>query len=387
MIGRIIGFFVKEGEDLGSEQVRGRLGKVAGLTGISTNLFLFLIKFIAGTAFHSVSVVADAINNLTDSASSVITLVGFKLAGKPPDAKHPFGHARIEYLSGVLVSFIVIFLGLMLGKSSFDKILAPEAVDFSALVFGALAVSILVKLWQWRFYRGVGRAISSETVLATSVDSRNDVLTTAAVLLGGLITRFGGVNLDGYMGLAVAVFIVISGIRLVLDTGAPLLGEAPNKELVEKITGKILAYQGILGIHDLTLHNYGMGKCFASVHCEVSAGEDILVSHDIIDNIERDFMRDMKIHLVIHLDPIVTDDERTNHLRQQIGNLISAVYPEITLHDFRVVWGVTHSNIVFDMAVPFSYKRSDQELTGSVEKLVASLDENYRAVITLDRQG
>ena len=287
-------------------QVREKSGKVAGAVGIATNLLLFAIKLAAGLVSGSVAVMADAVNNLTDSGSSIVMLVGFKLAGKPADEKHPFGHARIEYLSGVIVSFIVLFLGLELGRTSFEKIISPQPADFSALALVILVVSVLLKLWQCFFYRSVGKTIHSDTVFATSSDSRNDAIATTVVLLGALITRFTSVNLDGFLGLAVAVFIVVSGVKLIMETGNPLLGTAPDAALVRTIYEKILSYPGIFGIHDLTVHNYGEGKCFASVHCEVPAEEDILVSHDIIDNIERDFQRDMGIQLVIHLDPVVT---------------------------------------------------------------------------------
>lgn len=367
--------------------VREKSGRVAGAVGIATNLLLFAIKLLAGFLSGSVAVMADAVNNLTDSGSSIVMLVGFKLAGKPADEKHPFGHARIEYLSGVIVSFIVLFLGLQLGMTSVQKILAPQPADFSALALGILGVSVLIKLWQCFFYRSVGKTIHSDTVFATSSDSRNDAIATTVVLLGALITRATSVNLDGVLGLAVAVFIVVSGVKLIMETGDPLLGVAPDAELVKKIYEKILSYEGIFGIHDLTVHNYGEGKCFASVHCEVPAERDILISHDIIDNIERDFETELGIHLVIHLDPVVTEDERTNKLREQVRSLLQAVVPGASMHDFRVVWGVTHSNIVFDVAVPFSLQESDQQLKARIDQAVRSLDPSYRTVLTIDRES
>ena len=330
---------------------------------------------------------ADAVNNLTDSGSSIVMLVGFKLAGKPADEEHPFGHARIEYLAGVIVSFIVLFLGLELGMTSVEKIITPEDADFSLFALGILAVSVLMKLWQCFFYRSVGRTIHSDTVYATSRDSLNDVISTSVVLVGALITRVTSVNLDGILGLCVAAFIVVSGVKLIMETANPLLGMAPDAGLVKTIYDKILSYEGIFGIHDLTVHNYGEGKCFASVHCEVPAERDILESHDVIDNIERDFQRDLGIHLVIHLDPIVTGDERTNHLREQVGKLLQVVYPGTAMHDFRVVWGVTHSNVVFDMAVPFSLKESDAQIKGRMDQAVKTLDPSYRTVITIDRES
>ena len=367
-------------------QVREKSGKVAGAIGIATNLLLFAIKLVAGFLSGSVAVMADAVNNLTDSGSSIVMLVGFKLAGKPADEKHPFGHARMEYLSGVIVSFLVLFLGLELGRTSVEKIISPQPADFNLLALGILAVSVVIKLWQCFFYRSVGKTIHSDTVFATSSDSRNDAIATTVVLLGALITRFTGANLDGVLGLAVAVFIVISGVKLVIETGNPLLGVAPDEALVKQIYEKILSYEGVFGIHDLTVHNYGEGKCFASVHCEVPAERDILLSHDIIDNIERDFEKDLGIHLVIHLDPIVTGDERTNKLREQVGKLLHVVVPQASMHDFRVVWGVTHSNVVFDVAVPFSLQDSDQQIQERISQAVQTLDPAYRTVITVDRE-
>ena len=368
-------------------RIREKSGRVAGAIGIMTNFLLFAIKLAAGFISGSVAVMADAVNNLTDSGSSIIMLVGFKLAGKPADEKHPFGHARIEYLAGVIVSFVVLFLGLQLGMTSIEKIITPQPAEFNALSLSILVISIAVKLWQCFFYRSVGKTIHSDTVFATSSDSRNDVIATSVVLLGAVITKFTSLNLDGYLGLAVAVFIVVSGVKLIMETGNPLLGMAPDEALVKSIYEKILSYEGIFGIHDLTVHNYGEGKCFASVHCEVPAERDILVSHDIIDNIERDFQRDLGIHLVIHLDPVVTEDERTNKLREQVRNLLRVVYPQASLHDFRVVWGVTHSNVVFDIAVPFSLKETDQQIKERVDQAIKTLDPDYRTVVTVDRES
>lgn len=387
MFDSIMSVFVKgygTGED---PKVREKSGRVAGAVGIATNLLLFAIKLAAGLLSHSVAILADAVNNLTDSGSSIIMLVGFKLAGKPADEKHPFGHARIEYLSGVIVSFIVLFLGLQLGMTSVQKILAPEEAEFSALALGVLAASVLIKLWQCFFYRSVGKKISSEAIFATSSDSRNDVIATSVVLLGAAVTRFTGVNLDGFLGLAVAVFIVVSGVKLIMETGDPLLGMAPDQELVRSIYEKILTYDGVIGIHDLTVHNYGVGRRFASVHCEVPAEEDILVSHDIIDNIERDFLKNENIQLVIHLDPVVTGDERTNALQKQVREVVHRIYPQVSLHDFRVVWGITHSNIVFDVAAPFSLEDTDEEIRDRIAHEIHLLDQSYRTVITIDRES
>lgn len=382
----ILRIFVRDHKNTEDPAVRDKCGRVAGAVGIVTNFLLFLMKIIVGTAFHSVSVTADAVNNLTDSGSSVVTLIGFKMASKPADEKHPFGHARIEYLSGVIVSFIVIFLGLQLGMSSIEKILTPEENALTPVALVVLVISILAKLWQCLFYRKVGRMIKSESVEATSKDSRNDVIATSVVLLGAVITMLTGVNLDGYMGAAVALFIVFSGVQLTISTADPLLGQAPEGELVQTITEKMLSYSGIIGMHDLAVHNYGVGRCFASAHCEVDAKNDILVSHDLIDNIERDFSRDLGIHMVIHLDPVIVGDARTDALHCKVQSLVTALYPTVTIHDFRVIWGVTHSNIVFDAAVPFAVKDSDAVITQKLEAEIQKLDPDYRTVVTIDRR-
>lgn len=382
----ILRIFVRDHKNTEDPAVRDKCGRVAGAVGIVTNFLLFLMKIIVGTVFHSVSVTADAVNNLTDSGSSVVTLIGFKMASKPADEKHPFGHARIEYLSGVIVSFIVIFLGLQLGMSSIEKILTPEENALTPVALVVLVISILAKLWQCLFYRKVGRMIKSESVEATSKDSRNDVIATSVVLLGAVITMLTGVNLDGYMGAAVALFIVFSGVQLTISTADPLLGQAPEGELVQTITEKMLSYPGIIGMHDLAVHNYGVGRCFASAHCEVDAKNDILVSHDLIDNIERDFSRDLGIHMVIHLDPVIVGDARTDALHCKVQSLVTALYPTVTIHDFRVIWGVTHSNIVFDAAVPFAVKDSDVVITQKLEAEIQKLDPEYRTVVTIDRR-
>ena len=382
----ILRIFVRDHKNTEDPAVRDKCGRVAGAVGIVTNFLLFLMKIIVGTVFHSVSVTADAVNNLTDSGSSVVTLIGFKMASKPADEKHPFGHARIEYLSGVIVSFIVIFLGLQLGMSSIEKILTPEENALTPVALVVLVISILAKLWQCLFYRKVGRMIKSESVEATSKDSRNDVIATSVVLLGAVITMLTGVNLDGYMGAAVALFIVFSGVQLTISTADPLLGQAPEGELVQTITEKMLSYPGIIGMHDLAVHNYGVGRCFASAHCEVDAKNDILVSHDLIDNIERDFSRDFGIHMVIHLDPVIVGDARTDALHCKVQSLVTALYPTVTIHDFRVIWGVTHSNIVFDAAVPFTVKDSDAVIAQKLEAEIQKLDPDYRTVVTIDRR-
>ena len=369
------------------EMSREKQGSLAGAMGIGVNILLFVIKLMAGLLSGSVAIMADAVNNLTDSGSSIIMLVGFRLSAKPADREHPFGHARIEYLCGVIVSFIVLFLGIELGRTSFVKILAPEKAEFGPVALGVLIVSILIKLWLCLFYTRVGRRIDSQSLLATASDSRNDVISTLVVLLGALITRLTSLDLDGFLGLLVAAFIIVSGVKLIMETADPLLGPAPKKELVQGIYEKIRSYEGIIGIHDLTVHSYGQGRTFASVHCEVPAEEDILISHDLIDNIERDFLEQEGIHLVIHLDPVITCDEKANALHEAVLTKVKELYPQSAIHDFRVVWGVTHSNVLFDVAVPFSVADSDQQVKERVSWAVESLDPTYRAVLAVDRVG
>jgi cation diffusion facilitator family transporter len=380
----LIRFIIKDYENIDNPHVRENYGKFASVVGIATNLLLFIIKIIAGMLFSSISIVADAVNNLSDSAASVVTLAGFKISGKPADEKHPYGHARMEYISGLIVSFIIIFLGLQLIISSVDKIKHPQTAEFSMLSVAILVIAILIKLWQCIFYRNMGKKINSMTLVATSVDSRNDILSTSAVLAAAIITRLTGFNLDGYMGAIVAILIILSGIKLVSDTISPLLGTAPTKEQVDRIYKKVLSYDKIIGLHDLTVHSYGAYKCFASVHCEVSAGQDIMVSHDIIDNIERDFLKDEGIHMVIHLDPIVTDDAKTNELKDLVKGIIEEISPGISMHDFRVVWGISHSNLIFDIVAPYNTRLNDEELKKLISNKVHDIDETYRSIITVD---
>lgn len=381
----LIRLFVRDWENTDSPAVRGSYGKLAGITGVVTNLLLALLKLLSGWFFNSIAIMADAVNNLSDSASSIVTLVGFKLSSKPADAKHPYGHARIEYISGMIVSFIVVVLGVQLAQSSIDKILVPEESSFTWITIGVLVVSILLKLWQGLFYRKIGKTISSTTLEATSTDSLNDVISTSAVLAGIIITLLTGVNLDGWLGLLVAVLITISGIRLVMETSQPLLGMAPSQELVQSIYSRILSYDGIIGLHDLEVHSYGEGRIFASVHCEVDADQDIMISHDIIDNIERDFLQDSGIHLVIHLDPVQIHDDRTQKLYHQVREMVAQLSPEYSIHDFRVVWGTTHSNLIFDMVVPYGLSQSDEEVARAMGQLIQErLGKNYFAVVTID---
>ncbi len=380
----LLRLFVKDSGDTENPEVRRSCGKFAGIVGILTNFFLFVLKIVAGTVSHSIAITADAVNNLSDSLSSVVTLMGFKLASKPADREHPFGHARFEYLSGLIVSIMIFVVGVQFARDSFEKIFHPENTVFGLAEVCVLAASILIKLWQCAFYRSVGKRTASETLVAAAADSRTDVVSTAVVLAGMLVTRFTGYNLDGCLGLAVAVLILITGYRLIRATSNPLIGTAPPEKLVDDIYRTIRETDGIIGVHDLAIHDYGPGRCFASVHCEVPAERNILVSHDIIDNIEHRFLTEKGIHIVIHMDPIITDDPRTNELHKNVLAMVQTISPEVTMHDFRVVWGPTHANVVFDVCVPFGFRLNDQELAAAVGDGIRKINPHYYAVVTVD---
>lgn len=377
--------FIKNHEDIKNETVREQYGKLSGAVGICCNVLLCAGKMAVGLLFHSISVVADAVNNLSDALSSVVTLVGFQLAGRPADEGHPYGHQRIEYLSGLLVSFLILFIGVQLIRSSLGKIFAPEEVQFSYLTVVILLLSMGVKTWLFVFNRKLGRTIHSNVLRATAQDSINDVVTTGAVLLSAVVSKLIGFQLDGYVGVLVSLFILYSGIGLVRDTLNPLLGEAPSPELVKDIESKIKSYDGVEGIHDLMVHDYGPQRRFASVHVEVSAKRDIMESHDLIDNIEREVAAALGIHLVIHMDPIVTDDVVTNDAHAMVDRIVLAIDPRLSIHDFRMVKGPTHSNLIFDVTVPPKTKLSDTHLREAIQRAVQAENKHYHCVITIDR--
>ena len=384
MTSLLLRLFVKNHDDTENPVVRGAYGKLAGAVGIVCNLLLFAGKLLAGILSGSVAVTADAVNNLSDASSSLVTLLGFKLAERPADEEHPYGHARIEYISGLVVAALILLIGAELAKSSFSKILHPETVEFSLLTLGVLIGSILVKLWMALFCRKLGKRIDSTTLLATSADSRNDVISTAAVLVGCLVGYFFDVKLDGYIGMAVALFIIWSGCSIAKDTINPLLGERASEELVRNISDLILSHEKILGIHDLMVHDYGPGNCFASVHAEMDSAEDPLICHDIIDDIERDALRELQVHLVIHYDPIVTDDEELNAARALVEQEIKSIDESLSLHDFRMVRGPGHTNLIFDLVIPYSMEDRKAELKARIDERLQRQDRKYYTVITFD---
>jgi len=377
--------FIKDYENVKDPKVREKYGKLAGVVGIITNLILCVSKIVIGLLVNSIAIIADGVNNLTDTASSVITLIGFKLASKPGDVEHPYGHARFEYLTGMVISLIIIALSIKLLTTSFNKVLHPDPLEFSLITVLILVLAIGVKIWQARFNIRTGEEIKSSTIKATGMDSRNDVISTSAVLLSVLVGKFTGLQLDGYMGCLVALFILYSGIQLIRETASPLLGKAPDPELVREIEERICSEQGVLGIHDLVVHDYGPGRIFASVHVEVDAYGDLIQSHDMIDNIERIISEDLKIHLVVHMDPLETQDPLTIELNEKISNLLSNLDGVVGFHDLRVVAGYTHSNVVFDIVISPECKLTECSIKSYVEEQLQLLDRMYYVVINFDK--
>ena len=364
----LIRLFIKDHKNLKSPTVRAAYGTVAGAVGIVVNLLIAAVKLAVGLLAGSISVVADAVNNLSDAGGSLVTTVGFRLSGKPADRKHPFGHARIEYLTGLIVSFIVVMLGGTFLIESVDKIFNPTASEFSPVALIILGVSLLAKGWLGLFYRKVSKKIGSDSLKASAQDSVNDVISTAVVMLGAIISKSAGIVLDGYIGVAVALFILVSGIKLVIETADPLLGVPPEKETVAKLTEKILSYEGVLGMHDMIIHAYGANRTYCSVHVEVSDRQDIMVSHDIIDNIEEEIYNEMGIALVNHLDPVTVGDERIEERKVALQNILDGMAENLHFHDFRAVFGVTHDNILFDVLLPMDYPESDEKVTEAITK-------------------
>ncbi|MBQ4340048.1 MAG: cation transporter [Firmicutes bacterium] len=381
----IIKKFVKDYENIADAKVRETYGKISGMVGIATNTILSVIKIVIGIIFSSIAIIADGINNLTDAGSSVVTLIGFKLAGMPEDKDHPYGHARYEYITGLIVSFIIIVLGIQMMKESFVKIIHPDPVNFSWITIIFLALAVVIKLWQMLFYKTVAKKINSATVMALSKDSRNDVVSTAVVLLGLLIGGLTNIQLDGILGAFVAAFIIISGIQLVKETISPLLGEAPDPELVKELETMVAGYEGVIGIHDLVVHDYGPGKIFASLHAEVDSRVNVMVSHDLIDCIEREVNDKLGIHFVIHMDPVVLDDPMVDRYRNLLSAVMQDIDPVLRFHDFRCVAGPTHTNLIFDIVVPINYNKEDDDIISEVQQALKDIDERIYAVITIDK--
>lgn len=382
----LLRLFVKDYRNAEQPSVRASIGKLAGVVGIVCNSLLFVFKLVAGLIAGSVSIIADALNNLSDASSSLVTLMGFKLAQRPADKDHPYGHARYEYLSGFIVSGLIFVIGIELAKSSVEKIINPEAVELSVVSVGILVASILLKLWMSLFCRNLGKRIDSTTLQATSVDSRNDVISTSAVLVGCVIGYLFDIKIDGYIGLGVALFIIYSGITLAKETISPLLGKQADEKLVDDISELVLSHDKVIGMHDLLVHDYGPGQCFASVHAELNADEDPLICHDIIDDIERNVLEQLSVHLVIHYDPVVTDDEELNYMRNVVVDIIIEFDSRLSLHDFRMVRGAKRTKLVFDLVIPYSMEEEKYQLKEKIDKGIKSEGKHYDAVISFDKK-
>lgn len=385
MIEGLVRRFVPDCDNVKDPAVRERYGMLSGGVGICLNLLLSAGKFFAGMVTGSIAITADAFNNLSDAGSSVVTLVGFKLAGQKADDGHPFGHGRMEYLAGLLVSLLILMVGVELGKSSIEKIIHPEAVDFSPVSAAILVAAILVKLWMCYFNRRLGQRIGSSAMAATATDSLSDAVATSAVLLGTLVGAFTGWKVDGWLGVAVAIFILRAGWGAAKDTVDPLLGTSPDPELVDDIHQVVLSHEQVVGMHDLVIHDYGPGRRMCSFHAEVPEKADIMAAHDAIDHIEREIYEKFGVETTIHMDPIATDDEQVNQLRNQVRSLVEVIDPEMSIHDFRVTWGPEHKNLIFDVVVPHKSKLTDEQVRERITRAVQVLDPNCYVVLQIDR--
>ena len=385
MIKLLAKIFIKDSQNTADSKVRVAYGYLCGAVGIALNILLFAGKIIAGTISGSVAVTADAFNNLSDAGSSIISLIGFRLASQKPDPHHPFGHGRFEYIASLIISIIIVLMGFELGKSSFEKIVAPQAVEYSAVTFAVLGVSVLVKLYMFFYNNSVGKKIDSATMRATAMDSISDAVSTGAVLISAVIAMFTNLALDGWMGLVVAAFIMVTGFKSAKETIDSLLGTPPSPEFVKQIEDMALQYDDIIGVHDMIVHNYGPGRTFVSLHAEVPSDGDIVAIHDTVDNAEREIAKELGCLVTIHMDPVDVHDEHTAQLREKVSEIIKQINPDITFHDFRVVSGPTHTNLIFDIVSPMDCGLSDQELADTIADKIPKCNDSYFAVINVDK--
>ena len=384
MISLLAKWLIPNREQVEDGAVRRAWGALCGFVGIGLNILLFAGKLAAGTLSGSIAITADAFNNLSDAGSSVVTLLGFRLAGKKPDAGHPFGHGRLEYVSGLVVAGLILLMGAELAKSSVDKILHPEAVTFSWLAAGILLASIGVKLYMYLYNRAVGKKIKSAAMSATAADSLSDTAATSAVLLAMVIGKLTNVQLDGWVGLVVALFILWSAVQAARDTISPLLGQAPDPLLVKEIESLVMGHDTVVGIHDLVVHDYGPGRCIISLHAEVPADRQVLELHDVIDSIEEELGQKLHCEAVIHMDPVVVGDPTVAALHQQVAALVKTIDPRISIHDFRMVPGQTHTNLIFDAVVPFDERLTRLQVAERIRQMVSEMEGNFRAVVKVE---
>lgn len=385
MISLLSRLFIKNYKDYENAQVRRAYGTLCGSVGICLNILLFIGKYFAGTLSGSIAIVADSFNNLSDAGSSLITLLGFRLAGKKPDPDHPYGHGRIEYISGLIVAFLILLMGFELAKSSIAKILSPEPMQAGWLPAAILVASICVKVYMFLYNRAVGKKIDSAAMAATATDSLSDSIATTVVLLSMGVAHFFHINIDGFTGLAVALFILYAGYGAAKDTLAPLLGQAPDPELVKRVTDIVMAHPEVIGIHDLVVHDYGPGRKMVTLHTEVDGKGDFFTLHDTIDNIERELTAECGCHATIHMDPIESDNETVLEMREKVAELVRRIDPAITIHDFRLVPGKTHTNVIFDAVVPAGLPMTEEAVAERIRLLVADAYPNYYAVVDIDQ--
>ena len=385
MIRVFVKFFIKDYENIHDASVRQAYGMLGGGLGIACNLILFLAKLIAGIMTGAISIMADAFNNLSDAGSSIVTLIGFKLAGKPADKEHPFGHGRMEYLAGLFISAAIMLVGWQLGTSSIDKILHPEEVTYRMLSIIILIGSVLVKFWMASYNRYLGNKIQSATMKATAMDSLSDCIATTAVLLSIAIGYVTDLQVDGIAGLIVSIFIFIAGINAMKDTVQPLLGQAPDAEFVKGIEGVVMSHSAIVGIHDMMVHDYGPGRVMVSLHAEIPVEMDFMEAHDIIDDIEMDIKNEFQCDITIHMDPVVLEDEKTNQMRERVKGIVESVENDLTMHDFRMTTGPLRTNLIFDVVVPYDSKKTDREIKEEITEQVSQIGENYYARVQIDK--
>lgn len=384
MISLLAKWLIPNRDNVENSEVRRAWGSLCGFMGIALNLLLFAGKLAAGALSGSIAVTADAFNNLSDAGSSVVTLLGFRLAGKKPDADHPFGHGRMEYVSGLAVAGLILLMGAELAKSSVEKILRPESVSFSWLAAAILLLSVGVKVYMYLYNKSVGKKIRSAAMAATASDSLSDTAATAAVLLAMLVGHWSGVQLDGWTGLLVALFILWSAVQAARDTVSPLLGQSPDPLLVKEIEELVMAHDAVVGVHDLVVHDYGPGRRIISLHAEVPADGQVLALHDVIDNIEAELSRKLHCEAVIHMDPVVVGDPQVDALHEKVAALVRTIDPRITIHDFRIVPGATHTNLIFDAVIPFDERLTRPQVAAQICQLVQGLDGRYRAVVKIE---
>lgn len=384
MTNLLLKLFVRNYENTSDKNVRTSYGVLGSITGIVLNLILAASKYIAGILSGSISVTADAINNLSDAGSSIVSLFGVKIAAKPADKDHPYGHGRVEYISALIVSFFVLLMGVELLKSSVQKIINPEPVEFNFISLAILIVSIIFKLWLGIFNKKLGKKINSAPMMAVMKDSFSDCLATSVAAISIIVSAFSKINVDGYLGVIVAMFIFIAGFGILKETLGDILGRAPEEEFINELAEKIISYPFVCGVHDMIIHDYGPACRFASAHAEVPSNENIMALHDIIDNIERDIYEEYGMLISIHMDPVVIDDERINYLRELTAKTVAEINSELTIHDFRVVDGPTHTNLIFDTVIPHGMKETDKEICQKIEEALGKIDERYFCVITVD---